>query len=346
MAGDCADWLELSALVADDGNASAADLEKLMRQGSTFEGSATDGGAIDRHVLDVFGILSQRVNLAEDAYPFVINGLKVEKRTDSKKFLPYLFCLCLSYFKDEHPATPDIKPRLLFEQISAVALAGYLGTDEALVFGTGRLNTFSKPGFKAAIDELVTLIGEGGSFKNQPTLSKKDDHVDVVAVKHFQDRLQSKLIIFGQCATGNNWQTKLSELDPDAFCRNWLTDSLASTPSLTKSFFIPFTVAPGIWSYCCNYAGILFERLRLAHFATTRSIHALTTEDEMSRWVDACTGLRRSAAKRNPKEIAKRLRKKKKQDSQSSRPRNTSASPRRRKVKARRPIQVRALALR
>lgn len=285
---ECADWLELAALVADDGNASAGDLERIIRRGGVFDSARNEDDAIEAHVSAVLFSLSERASLVADHYPFMIVGTKVQKRDlYSDLFLAYLFCLCLSYFKRRHPSVAGVKPRLLFEEVSAAALEGYLGTADSLVFGTRRANTFSKAAFKDAVDALARMLGEGEGFSDQPTLSKKDDHVDVVAVKHFPDKFEGKIVVFGQCATGENWDSKLIELDPEAFCRQWMRAAVASTPALLKSFFVPFIVPKNRWRYACNYAGVLFERLRVARYAPCGS-SIKNSHAQMQAWITAC----------------------------------------------------------
>jgi hypothetical protein len=141
--------------------------------------------------------------------------------------------------------------------------------------------------FKNSVEELAALLGEGDGFLDQPTLSKQDDHIDVVAVKHFPDKRAGKIVVFGQCATGDNWDNKLTELDPQAFCRQWMKGSITSTHSLSKGFFVPFVISRERWRYTCNYAGILFERLRMARYAPVGT-SIKTSENQMRTWISAC----------------------------------------------------------
>jgi hypothetical protein len=92
-----------------------------------------------------------------------------------------------------------------------------------------------------------------------------------VAWRGFHDNRESKLVIFGQCATGQDWPEKVSELQPEAFWDHWMLVSQVSP--LERSFFIPHRVRDEgegeTWRYYARYAGILFDRCRVAYWAWT-----------------------------------------------------------------------------
>jgi hypothetical protein len=297
---DCADWLELVALVADDGNASAGDLERVLRRSATFGKSDDESLAIEEFCGQVFTELSYRARIVDYAYPFELTPTALQKRkTYISAYAGYLFCLCLSYYRKAHPKLEGVNPRLLFETISSAALSGYLSTEDCQVFGTGRLKSAGKEAvFIKAVNDLALLIGEGNGFKPQKTLSKKDDHLDVVAVKHFPDKLSGKLIFFGQCATGDDWKSKVSEMNPVGFCGMWLQDTVAST--INRSFFMPFILdREEKWRYQSFYAGVMFERMRVAHYAPKSSVFVPAIAS-MNSWIRACLNSKYVPKKRVP----------------------------------------------
>ncbi len=91
-----ADWLELTAMLSADGNASRGDLERSLRRASLFETS--DDYSIERKALEVFYELEQRGTAAETAYPFDIDCGTVQTKSAWSNYPVYTFCLCLSYF--------------------------------------------------------------------------------------------------------------------------------------------------------------------------------------------------------------------------------------------------------
>ncbi|MBU2610952.1 MAG: hypothetical protein KJ606_08420 [Chloroflexi bacterium] len=252
-----ADWLEISSVLSLDSDASHGDLESALRIAS-FDG-ITDSEEVERKVLDVFDELEQRESAAAHAYPFSLESGVLKLKSEWKNYPAYIFCLFLSYFGvKETRETPK-----LFEGISCQAAKNYIKGD-AVGFGSPRKDLPAS--FSDAITQLSRLLGEGGFFCGEPTLSRKDDTLDVVAWVDFIDKRPSKIILFGQCAAGENWDEKLADLQPDAFWRQWMAESLVS-PTPIKSFFIPHRIDKEKWNFIARKAGVMFERCRVAYWA-------------------------------------------------------------------------------
>src|SRR5690606_4699072 len=121
------------------------------------------------------------------------------------------------------------------------------------------------------INELAKRLGEGEGFKKQPTLSAKDSKLDLVAWKGFRDSRASQIILFGQCAAGENWINKLTELDPDGFWDQWMERGKVS--SLLRSVFMPHRLHDqDAWNKYARSARLLFDRCRVvahSHEATS-----------------------------------------------------------------------------
>ncbi len=256
-----ADWLELLALQSSDDNASKGDLESALTTASVVVADRLEAKA-----LSIFAELQSRSRAAGSAYPFEINGAVLQFKGDRSEYSSYLFCLALSYFgwSTKRSWEIDINPWLLFEELSALAAAQFIG-GRVHSFGTSRISRNGNSVYKAAIDQLCIDLGEGVRFKPQPPRWKKDDKVDLVAWKDFKDKKTSKLIMFGQCAAGNNFKDKLSDLDPDSFWRKWMSESNVS-PHL-KSFYIPHRVPELDWNNMGIDCGIIFDRCRVCHWA-------------------------------------------------------------------------------
>jgi hypothetical protein len=210
-------------------------------------------------VLDVFNELEQRESAAAHAYPFDIESGVLRLKSAWTNYPAYVFCLFLSYFG---LSETRIAPKL-FESVSCQAAKRYLN-GYAVGFGSPRTELPSN--FPSAVTRLCKLIGEGGQFLEQPSLSRKDDTLDVVVWVDFIDKLPSKILMFGQCAAGDNWGDKLAELQPDVFWRQWMMESLVS-PIPIKSFFIPHRIETNKWDFVSRKAGIVFERCRIAYWA-------------------------------------------------------------------------------
>jgi hypothetical protein len=267
-------------------NYSRGDLETGLRRAAVYELGGYDSDAdeseeIEQKILEVFYELEQRARAAQEAYPFAVNYDGVIKlRSDKWQDFPvYTFCLCVSYFplRDINTA-PE-----LFENISCLAAKGYLQGD-VVKFGAPRRELPSP--FPEAVTELCRRMGEGIEYKEeQPSLDRQDDTLDLVAWKDFPDRQTSKIIMFGQCGAGRNWDTKLRELQPRNFWGQWIKESCVS-PEPIRSFFTPYRIDEVRWSFYARNAGILFDRCRIAFWASKEG----KTYDPIINWADGFLG--------------------------------------------------------
>ena len=253
-----ADWIELMAIGAGDGTSSIAYL------GNALE--IPIGRDKKEELLPEVAIELGRRELATgDAYPFQFqHGRLIKIKANPRNYIAYIFCLYISYFGWRSKKGAKINPWLLFEDLSCVAAAEYVGGD-VLKLGTSRRDEgiFS---FGKAVAELCRLLGEGGGHFSRRGLQPQDDRVDLVAWRHFKDKRESKLVMFGQCAAGQNWDDKLSDLNPSAFWGLWMRE--AEISPLLRSFFMPHRVYDDSrWVYAAKYAGILFDRCRVAYYA-------------------------------------------------------------------------------
>jgi hypothetical protein len=120
-------------------------------------------------------------------------------------------------------------------------------------------------GFKDAIQKVTELLREGDSCRDRPSRSTKDDALDVIAWRHFPDLLPGKLMLVGQCAAGEDWEGKLSDLQPIPTTSEWMTTSIIS--EMHRAIFIPHRVPRDEWERCNRRAGIVFDRCRLSYWS-------------------------------------------------------------------------------
>jgi hypothetical protein len=271
-----ADWLELLALSSDDRNASASDLASVLEI----------AGGLNEEVLalEVMLEIEQRNQATGPAYPFEMeNGRVLKAREDDwKNYVAYVFCLCLSFFGHNPTTKGTLNPWYLFEDLCCIAAEQYI---QGKVLKFGSRGSSDMASFSRAIDELCRQIGEGQGFKEQPALHRRDDKVDLVAWKDFIDRRPSKLIMFGQCAAGANWEDKISELQPEAFWEQWMYES-KTTQRLLRSFYIPHRIPWDRWQYYARRAGILFDRCRVAYWAFQNN-QAVTDDPRYISWCES-----------------------------------------------------------
>jgi hypothetical protein len=268
-----ADWLEVYALVSGDGNSSAGDLERAIHRPGLD--TSRDPNEL---CAEVFAELELRATAARHSYPFQIQGAVVSLRGGDDLFAPYLFCLCLSYFGWQQKKASTVFPRRMFEDLAALAAKNFVKGD-SYRFAAPRKDV---PQFRDALDRLCGRMGEGAYCKLEDTRSAQDDNLDIVAWSHFPDRNPGKLLLFGQCATGEDWQgVKLMSLQPREFCMYWLHEVPPSP--LIRAYFIPHRVSPRDWNRSTTFGGIIFDRCRISYW--THSGKRLKVTQPYVDWV-------------------------------------------------------------
>ena len=84
------------------------------------------------------------------------------------------------------------------------------------------------------------------------------------------DKRSGKLLLFGACATGQNWIEKLTELQPETFCRYYMRENVEPPPA--KAFFTSSIVPNESWGIYSGRAGVLFDRCRVSRFVPKLAI--------------------------------------------------------------------------
>lgn len=160
----------------------------------------------------------------------------------------------------------DPSPKM-FEEIASTALRSYL-KGRAVRFGAPR----SEPNqqIEKALKWLAKQTGDTfrPTFPLRPT--DRDLGLDVVGWKDFADGRTGKVLVYMQCATGENWQHKRGDLDLAAG-GIWNQTIAWTTPPL-KALAIPYVVPPGDdWQRATT--GILFmDRLRISSVLPARTV--------------------------------------------------------------------------
>ena len=289
-----ADWLELQAFFAADGNASFSDLRRAL---------ATMGLGEDENdeILagDAFSELSDRSLACGDCYPFVVDGSVLQTREDLESYWAYLFCLLLSY-QGANRGEATNEPTRIFAEVAEIAARVYV-SGKSLKFGFPR--RVLPKNFEEAIQAVCKELGEGIGPKKRPDSQyAKDARLDIIAWRPFPDRRQGQMIMFGQCAAGGNWEEKLSDLQPRDFTDLYWSDPPAVTP--LKGFFTPFRLPQDGWYTKAKYAGVLFDRCRIASFAHGHEPppHLITWNEEVQDSIKGTKATKKvKAASRNRK---------------------------------------------
>lgn len=274
-----ADWLEVAALSAADRNSSIQDLASALRRtgsGEEIEDVQSDedapmgdrGGETLEPVVDAaFAEVEDRAKACGGTYPFALDDSAIQGSRRTRNAV-YAFLLLVSKFgKDAGP--PGLNVPQLFEEIAEVAIKNCLGGErngiQTYQFGFPRR---VKPGgFRDALDDLCETLGEGSRSKDRPTSEdQKDAALDLVAWRAFPDGRSGKIMAWGQCATGEDWREKLTDLQPHSWASSWMAEMPTVLP--LRAFFVPHRVRRDRWDVAAIHGGVLFDRCRIAALAS------------------------------------------------------------------------------
>jgi hypothetical protein len=299
-----ADWLELLALSRVSGIASSVDLSEAAD--ILFDPAAEEDSGIGDYDPDIvnheteaaldsiFDEVGFRADCLGEKYPFQATftdrRLRLERRSGTTEPTIavahdiYLACLLMSCVRFDllDAKAAGLSEEVIgihFQVLATAAAAGYVGGD-AYLFGHPRPDQTT---ILEAAQKLSALVRTGVAVQAHPQgLSRfaKDGGIDLVAWRDHADQRPSKLFLFGQCASGKNWDGKSVVGDVKTFkhyfqpfvSEHWL-------PAL----FVPFQIyaekerAHGLNTdpersafYLTQESsmGVIIDRLRLVHWAS------------------------------------------------------------------------------
>ena len=242
--------------------------------------------AITEVVEGAYSEIERRREACRGGYPFSIDQygytMKMSGGSGNQRYAVYRYLLLATRLNmQSNRRHAGIDGASLLEDLSAEAAREYLGARaDSMVFG----HDPSGVGFVNRINDLCGRLEEGDGFYSHGSgrTTANDGKLDIVAWKHFADRLPGKLIAFGQCKTGTHYRDNLAQLQPDSFCRKWLLSSPAFVP--VRMFFVAEALSRVNWYDTASDAGLLFDRCRIVDFCDNVSNDVL---EKMKAWTAA-----------------------------------------------------------
>jgi hypothetical protein len=278
-----ADFVELCALRAADGNVSSLDIVRILSKGGDddSERQGVDSGTqCESIVEDVFQDLDERSkHCGMNNYPFELNRqgtLLGRKRLVRRHYLYHFLLLATRLDMRSNRTHAGEDGAVLFEELSKEVLMRFLGFPDprvrGLVHGTGRYSERDDEdapadnSFSVAVNHLCKVLKEGAGFtKRLPVAAKiKDDKLDVVAWREFSDSRCGRLIGFAQCKTGSNWKRDVGKLNPERFTAKWFVQQPAVLP--LRLYFVSDRVCAD-WYELCSDGGLFFDRCRIMDYS-------------------------------------------------------------------------------
>lgn len=264
------DYLELLCL--ESGVASVEKVHRVRRSGGDDrdeQEGAEESIEEDKDIDAWIDEIERRQRICPHSYPFEVTtsgkAIRLLKPFSDRNRLLYNFCLLATRLNmRDQKVQAGIDGTQLFERISARISQAYVGPPAtSIVFGAGS----AEEGFQEKVNELCAFLQEGGHYVpiDDSGSDQKDGKLDVVTWKPFPDEAAGKIVFFGQCKTGTNWEDSVRHLHPDGFLRNWVYQPSIVSP-IGRMFFVCDMIQPKKWKSKITHAGIIFDRLRLCAF--------------------------------------------------------------------------------
>lgn len=229
--------------------------------------------ANDTAVGGLYEELIRRQGLMGADYPFTIEGNSIEPHAETQ--LTYNFCLAICNINvNEYVELPRV-----FERVAMEYTRLYLGDfAESLHTGWPRNPEESKK-FKDFAEHIHNETGEwwwnpDEVLEDDDANYIKDCGIDFITWLKMPDNRVGQLFILGQCACGNDWNTKFDDIKATKYGR-WFGPATLVTPMM--AFCTPFSIVDGYLYEASQDAGLVFDRNRIALLAS-RYEHLLPQE--------------------------------------------------------------------
>ena len=239
-------------------------MEGLLEDRGQLDITTMPNEASEHVVVEAVREIERRTSHGGKGYPFRIHGNMLELRPGVHRSTPYAFCLLVSdreYWSSGDPSTK------MFEYIASAALQSYL-QGSAICFGWPREAPAQQ--INTALTQLAERTGDRLSSNFPVKSTDKDLGLDVVGWKDFDDGKVSKILVYMQCATGEDWLGKRSDIDLST-AGVWNNIVAWTTPPV-KALAIPYVVSPGVdWQRAASGL-LLMDRLRISSVLPARSV--------------------------------------------------------------------------
>ena len=222
-----------------------------------------EGGTIEE--------IQERSTLLGQNYPFILDGAALRYRPSQTGV--YEFCLAAS-LTTSIKRKPFNRIPVEFERVAADVVRQYMGTGSiALRTGWPSHDRDERPiKLKALARKLHEQTGEWHWSPRPPNpddphhRKAKDAGVDFVVWTPMPDLRPGKLFLLGQCACGNDWDTKLDEPNQKELDR-WFRP--ATVAPFVKAFAMPRPItSQGVFAEMGTLSrSVVFDRMRITALA-------------------------------------------------------------------------------
>lgn len=206
--------------------------------------------------------IQRRREIMGDAYPFRVVGNQIVYEESASHF--YEFCLAIAMAPTIVKKPYTALPRT-FERSVSHLVAAYFGVFAKQIH-VGWPRT-PKSRFKEALASMQLgshewVWGpESGLDEDPPYTVTKDETVDFIVTANMLDSRPGHLYVIGQCACGNDWDTKLHEPNL-AQIKKWFSPAWLVPP--IRAFTTPFVLGDETLRETSRRGeALVFDRIRL-----------------------------------------------------------------------------------
>ncbi len=244
---------------------------------TNIDGWARDDAKIESATSDIGKEVLRRINILGPFYPFKKSNNKLEYQPSKT----HAYELCLAISQSPSLIKGDFKrlPRA-FERLSRDALRCFLGDGAGAIRTGWPRDDFEKRPvkFKDLIELINKEIGAQSdwSWCPQSHLPQDTSHkhlmdagLDFLVWKLMPDKRDGHLFLLGQCACGDDWESKFKDLDKDRLSQ-WINPISAS--SFLRVFATPHHIPNDSYFTEVNtLAGLTLDCARITAIAESPS---------------------------------------------------------------------------
>ena len=230
--------------------------------------------------------IERRIRILRAAYPFRLEEGTLSYLSGASRIYEFFLSICnaTTLTSGGHARLPR-----LFERIAARLVAAYFGEHARSIHTGVPRGPDTGSSFMQTMQNVAAQTGEwawGPDVGLPGEQHQGDEGCDFIVWLIASDRRKiGQLFVLGQCACGNDWQSKYGDLDLKKL-QKWFNPLSVVDP--VKSFATPHHVTDAVLREASRQGGLFFDRARLtmtAHGAA-RDVIGGKTKESMESLID------------------------------------------------------------